>query len=82
MIAGSISLGLASTSLGAFATARAAGGRLFAMMAREPLVDTDAKGGLEPELVQGAVELRGVSFAYVSLHPFGVLFVGLGGGGA
>lgn len=48
-----------------FSKGMSAGGRMFAIMARRPTIDTDAPGE-SPGDVRGEIELRGVTFAYVS----------------
>jgi ABC-type multidrug transport system fused ATPase/permease subunit len=62
---GSFSLGLASPLLQTFSKGAAAAGRLFSVMERAPGIDA-SKPGLEPLRVEGAIELKNISFAYVS----------------
>ena len=77
-----MSLGLAGPHLQVLAAARAAGGRLFALIARTPGVDADAPGGHVIEAPRGEVELRGVAFAYVSRRGRGLAVAAGGVGGS
>jgi ABC-type multidrug transport system fused ATPase/permease subunit len=69
---GSFSLGLAGPLLQTFSKGAAAAGRLFSVMERAPAIDAGAPG-LEPPRTEGTIELKGVSFAYVSVPRGGVV---------
>eukprot|EP00887_Chlorella_sp_A99_P002677 scaffold6.g2677.t1 len=62
---GGFSLGQAAPHFQHFQQGRAAGARIFEVMARQPAIDIDAPGR-ELERVEGRLEFRGVTFAYPS----------------
>lgn len=52
-----------------FSKGMSAGSRMFAIMQRAPKIDAAAPG-LEPAAVKGEIELKNVTFAYVSARCF------------
>lgn len=53
------------------AKAQSAVQRMFPVIDRAPPIDSAAPAGAKPAAVKGAIELRGVTFAYVSQRQGG-----------
>ena len=68
VLIGVISLGHVGPSITAFASARAAAFKLYAIIDRVPKIKLDAPAGARPDpaSLRGTIEFRGVTFAYPS----------------
>ena len=65
-VIGGFVLGMAMPSLANFKKASAAGGPIFAILEREPVISQLSKDGLQPDTVEGEVIFDNVAFRYPS----------------
>ncbi|XP_012942089.1 ATP-dependent translocase ABCB1 [Aplysia californica] len=76
MVIGSVAMGNALNNLESFANARGAAGKVFDIMARQPMIDIGSQKGLKPQTLQGHVRFHNVKFAYPA-RPDSVVLAGL-----
>lgn len=66
ILIGSFSMAMIAPEAQALSKARAAAAKLFATIDRVPAIDSSNPGGLQPDFVNGVIELEDVKFHYPS----------------
>lgn len=65
-MAGSMNFGVASPFIEAFATAKAAGGKIFHIIDTSPVINQSKNNGTKLDHVRGNIKLQNVQFQYPS----------------
>ena len=63
---GSMNFGMSSPYIEVFASARAAGAKVFSVIARESPIDPSSDKGKKPDEMKGNIEFKNVHFKYPS----------------
>ncbi|XP_060086046.1 ATP-dependent translocase ABCB1-like [Ylistrum balloti] len=73
VLIGAFSLGNAAPHLQSLAVARGAAYIIFQLIEQKPDIDSESKGGKQPDRIQGNVDFRGVRFTYPARKEVEVL---------
>ena len=72
---GALEIGQASPYVEAFSMAKGAAAIIFAIIDRQPTIDSSSSEGLKPESAKGRIQLQDVKFHYPSRWGYVLVFL-------